>query len=1000
MHVEFRISSIESLCSFDTESFVRLLQLKQFTPPENLVSFPSRSSTGENFRPRIVVQFVIGNVLCIESLMMEGRLDQKWRKEQVTAQCGSVAIRTTRCYCGSAQAIVTSLPWIDLERPVKIRVLQLAPDFSDDESKAIRASFPTYFELRHPRLCIGVVKISLRNLLVTGSGVSITLQPKRNVVVPVEAFNGITTRTSGVFEKETGGCGILTLQAVSMVFSSKTLLSLLRPTRSSAVTHPNGALSDQNTQGGNVSWDLVSGRSLDSNSEILLDLREQMNSESVRMVLVPYVVAVDALLRWNDAFSWRDPIKSLLLLAIVCVVISADIVGFGLLLALVLQFVAAIRALIFFYRVPICMHDSIDGVCFLAERKGTFQAVLYGAHNRIINSMVRARLFFSQGLQQDCYLELAYIFYHIKQKCHRVFFWLVWLPLVLYLMSIETLMALIIVGVFFIHPLLLRVPVSSMRKSWRQQLSSGTLWKALRLSQPMRIQRVAQVTLPVGKKQATLMPIPLAPSYSFMKSNSTLSIPSMAPCAHQEMEGMRHRNSCTVAPDRMNATGRFTEKGHGAFEDFCRMSLSDTFNAMEGTYETVLTANSNYINGGTCADNTARTFNSSSRAISRKTDAARLDAQQMSLLSFVVVTISHEPSHLNNGKVTNLSTSQGVELVIQKLRRLLERSNALQRPPLPTVQRDQFNSYFNSALSVLQFLSRQCSLEAYITSSPSSVNYQGASEKVVKLEQVAPARGLIQKGDDGGITSTLLVHPTQVVMKKLSSCSSAEHSTRAFALLAAYLLQGSRLSLYREGSGRFCSVIIPLEMGTGAINKAPEPHPCPLSLQKALVGFWEGWTEDERSIDVTPDVVLTVITTYKDAWNGTAEGSKSGGGCNRFTNAPLNENGSNIDASKQFRRTTSALPHPYDHKLTGSCVLPPIESELRTAKSRSPLPLRDAKVATTVENYHRPSHTWTGHCWPMRKPSRSDAFCDLPLAENRSSMKDREPSPPCRKNGE
>ncbi|CBH15223.1 hypothetical protein, conserved [Trypanosoma brucei gambiense DAL972] len=946
MHMELRIAGIDSLSLFDAESFVRMHQLSQNSPQvlyanNSLVRLPRGGvNASDHFKPQVKVQFVFENLVRIESSTVEAVSDRRQHEEQIKSKWDASEIRTKRFHCNYSQAIIASLPRIVVERYVKIRVLQLAPLLSKEETIAVGATFPHYFNNDEPSLCVGVAKISLRDLIATSGGVSVTLQPKRSMIAAVESLNLNAVATNAMFGKDAGGSGVLTFQVVSVVFNPKTLSSMLccpdyndNATPTSVLE--NGRRMDNASDGAALSTigpELV--------TDDLMALHQQMNSGAVRFVLVPYMVLADAVLRFHDAFSWRNPLKTLLLLCIICVVISVEVVDMGLVFAIVSEALTMVRTMVFFYRVPPRTSMGPNAVQFLAERKGTFQAVLYGSHNHVINSLIRARLFFTQGLQPDCYFELVYLFYRLKKLKRGVSIFIAALVSGSILFSFETFVLFGMLFAFLVYPLLLRFSHSRLRKTWRRQLTSGTLWKTISLSRSMPVARVVQV---IGPHERCV------PTQNFVASTSRFS-------TRRDVDELKisKDHSTLLGIERPAVLAKDDEeKVLDPQGDVQGPKLPVNYNPAENSFSCT-----GGRNAGVFGCNSLQPLACRQKLAPRKSEMIKHEPQQPLHLTFVAIVIGSEVAPACHSRTTSINGTTTNITLVQRLWRVFQRAGALGRPPPSHLLNSQYQSYFNSVLTFLQFVGRQCTLDAYMSVDASSTLAELAGG-TVKLDQVAPLCNLLEVGKDDGITSTLLAHSgQQIVLSKLQLPNSAESSARALALLAAYLLQGSRLSVYSEPGGKVCSVIIPLKMDDSDIETATEPHPCPAPLQKALVGFWKGLAGGDCSIDISPDVVLTVITTYKDTWNGDNATTNPVHEYNHIS-GQNDDNSTNREVSKRLMQTLNPTQMNKRYSMA-SAELPPLDTEDKALFFRhAGGPVRpDDSAGISPRNYHRATRTW------------------------------------------
>ncbi|RNF05004.1 uncharacterized protein Tco025E_07872 [Trypanosoma conorhini] len=861
MHVEFRISCIEGMCAFDAESFIRMHQLNDRSQQEveakrTLVQLPEGGNcTGRKFHPYVKLQLVFENLVCIESSVFRGSVERQQHEKQVKTNWDASEIRTKRYFSCIGEAIVASLPFFVAERYVKIRLIQLAPEFGREELASIKATYPAFLRLQESSLCLGVAKLGMRELLISNGGVSVTLQPKQSMISAVEALNLNTVATKGMFGEDVGGSAVLTVQTSSIVFGQKSLPTLLFPARRntgglSAATHAVNA--------GIGSHDVAE---TDWGVEKLAELRQQMSSSAVHFVLVPYMVLIHTVLCLNDAVSWRHTARTLLLLCIVLFVFITDVVEIGLILCLVVEAILILRTTVLFYRMPSHVNPTMDAVFPLVDRGDDFQAVLYGCQNHIINGMVRARLFFSQGLQADCYFELVFVFSRMRRARRWLLPCLVTTLVASLVFSVETLFLLFILAAFLIHPLTLRVPPSHLRKIWRRRLPLRVIWKALTLCRPMRVSRLVLVT-DVGKGEPLRRSsLSATPFVSPSPTRSLINFPAATQPHPMLNDADTHCGTVClgVSPDKSSGQSRHAGE-RGPFSRVNSQTARFLGNSAAGEKSTLSAA---------VAGNHFQSHCASPKMFSWSCgETLKYDAQHNPLLNLALIVITTDAMPASSNKVNTSGNNGGNSLIVQKLRRVLQRARTLERPPPSNLQREQYQAYFSCVVPFLQFLRRQCTLRVYVTPS-SSLTSSPTSDtgNMVRLDQLANLSYLVDKGEDDGITSTLLAHSSQqVVLGKLSPLDHIDSSARGFALLAAYVLQGSRFSIYNRPGNKGCGMIIPLKVGSNDIEVAPEPHPCPPSLQKALIDIWKGWADGEPPIFINTDVVMNIIATHKEFW--------------------------------------------------------------------------------------------------------------------------------------
>ncbi|ESL11775.1 hypothetical protein TRSC58_00467 [Trypanosoma rangeli SC58] len=719
MHVEFRISCIEGMCAFDAESFIRMLQLKDHSQQEvelkrTLVKLPEGGkSTGKDFHPHVKIQLVFENLVCIESSVFSGNVERQQHEKQVKTNWDASEIRTKRYYSCIGEAIVASLPFFVAERYVKIRLIQVAPEFSREELAVIKASYPSFFRLQENSLCLGVAKLGMRELLITNGGVSVALQPKQSMISAVEALNLNTVATKGMFGEDVGGSAVLTLQTSSVIFGQKSLLTLLAHARKNigAVSEVAPDTATRSVDAGINSHDVAEA---DWNADKLAELRQQMSSSAVRFVLVPYMVLIHTVLCLSDAVSWRHTTQTLLLLCIVLFVFITDVVEIALVIGFVVETISVIRMTVLFYRVSPRVTPAVDAVFPLVDRGDDFQTVLYGCQNHIINSMMRARLFFSQGLQADCYFEFTFLFSRIRRAKRRLLLCLVTTLAISLVFSAETLSLLFLLAAFLIYPLMLRVPLSYLRKLWARQLPLGVVWKALTLCRPMRVSRLVLV-IEEGKGETLVHPsLSATPFISSSPARSLINFPAASQLPPIVNDADSHSGTLCLGATPDRSSGQFRNAGERGFPSHAD---SQFFRPLNNS-----APGENKTQSGAVAGNHFQSHSTSPKMFSWSCgESLKYDTPQNSLLNLALVVINTEGWPANSNKMSISSSNGGNSLIVSKLRRILQRARGLERPPPSNLQREQYQAYFSCVISFLQFLRRQCTLRVYATSASSLV---------------------------------------------------------------------------------------------------------------------------------------------------------------------------------------------------------------------------------------------------------------------------------------
>ena len=202
------------------------------------------------------------------------------------------------------------------------------------------------------------------------------------------------------------------------------------------------------------SFNNTEGALLDSTSpgssdfQILVS-RISLSSPHTRLLLLPIAVVIDMLVRTLDAFSWRRPRKTLVLLLCFVLVYVAEIVQVALAVGMSLFVIAGCRSALAYSLVDE-RNPSRDP--FLTNS----DAVLFSRHCATYNSLVRSRVWMKRGLQAEAFFEVAIVLQLLRQHSTSVQVTLLLFSAAFALLSDLAFFVLVLSTVFLFAPLRLR----------------------------------------------------------------------------------------------------------------------------------------------------------------------------------------------------------------------------------------------------------------------------------------------------------------------------------------------------------------------------------------------------------------------------------------------------------------------------------------------------------------------------------------------------------------
>jgi hypothetical protein len=927
MHVEIRLYEVEQACAFDMQSFYRVKQLLasrggssggddnssvRTISPEPMISLRQK----HNYTPQLKLQLVVERLIEMEGRAIGARMNKKQHEARTKSNWNNSDVGTAYHSATINEVILAALPLAAADSVVKIRLLQLPPPLDYDAQQTVKKALNnvTVNEYRHDTpLCIGVAKVTLRDMMSARRTVNIAMQAKRTIFSTVEAHNLDTLVTNAMFGKdEESGSALLSIQINGYTFGRVPRGRLLMYNGAGDGSASNSAKESEAFSTGKQS---ASTAAVDNDR--LEEEAELLNSPAIRFVLIPYVAFVDVLLRISDVVSWRVPRKTAMAFAMVLVALYADLFDAMIVLVVTLNVLLFLRNISLFYCVPISDSSSRTSAALTLQNGAmNYQPYLYSRDNALLNSLLRARVFFSRGLLRDTYFELALSAHLARHSRRQIAAFVLAVCAGFLSFSMGTVVILLIVAVFSVYPMYLNAP-AARRQRRKALLGLSTLHsiaKAFRTPERLRVVRVVRVAVVKSKSVAPPPEDCVAASNSEVLQQQFLgylrqrtesigagSATDRSEVSPQGREGSTmgiHRRARTMDLDGIGTnTANFSstidhfQLTH-ALRYFVALCFSPSVSEAVGFAST--TGNARRASG--CGS-----------LQRRMADQLR----QARALNIFVTTEFPQISSISAGSSSAFPAQPSMILTESK-------PSAVSKE----VQ-DMFHAYFNSTISFLSYLRQQSTVHPYVTQ---SILTKCVPDSMRSVSVLAPTHCLVDVGDDDGVTKAIVGRRVSAsalpAVGKFNISSSVEITGRVMALYAAYLLQGARLSIYTSASG--CSTIIPLMAPGDRVERFSQPNPCPLDLLNTLDSVWRGETTDTamkgEEVFFTADAVIQIITVYKNFWTG-----ETGGSSGRTTSKY--DPGNTADASA----THSPQRNPIRNVFASLAPMPRHLSALRSA---------------------------------------------------------------------
>ncbi|KAG5468095.1 hypothetical protein LSCM1_02064 [Leishmania martiniquensis] len=925
MHVEIRLCEVEQACAFDPQSFYRVKQLlSSYSGPSNGSEEPGKRTWHGGsllrlrqtaaFTPEMKLQVVVENLIEMESGCFRARMDKKQHEARIKSLWNNSAVGTTYHSAEVEEVILAALPPAAADSVVKIRLLQLPPQLDYSAQQVVKGVIgnATISAHRHDTpLCIGVAKISLRELMSARRTLRIAMQAKRAVVSTVEAHNLDTLMTNAMFGRgERNGSAVLSVQFNGYTFGRVPRGKFIQGNSPTELAKRISTARDSDAP--SAPLPSTSRRAAD---EAAVVEEEAFNSPAIRCVLIPYIALIDVLLRMADVASWRMPRKTGMALGAVAIAVYSDLFSMLFVSTATLAVISGLRNMSLFYYAPVSDNSAPQVAVSLLGGSGitNFQPFLYSRENPLLNSLLRARIFFSRGLMEDTYYELA-LAAHLFRRNRRQ---LLWFGLAVCcgfaFLSMGMVAVLLTLGAFTAYPVFLNVG-SPGRRTRRMNVSP--LW-LLRCA-------VAVIRAPRRHKVVRLVRVAVVRAKTATASSCSESIAGSASenLQQQFLSYIRQRaestgvqspseRSETSLKTRENNTLAVHSRARTVDFDFIpsnSVKFASTLNRFQVThvmrYFVALCFSPSIAESAELANTTGGLRRPPSNAALQRRLCEHL--RQARLIGSMLPAALPQSNTLSTGGGSAILTHQSGAVMPDS------KPSALSKE-----MQEAFQNFFNSTLTLLFYLRQQWTFHPYVTQSSTTKCMPDSMRSVSVLAQ---PQNIIDVGEDDGVTKALMARlhsmPNPPMVGRFSSGNSVEVSGRVMALYAAYLLQGARLSVYMTPSG--CVTVLPLLAPGNGMERFSQPNPCPLDLLNTLDSVWRGETNDtaRKGMEVyfNADAVLQIITVYKDFWDGGAglmatrssRPDSIAGGDNNFTSTVMRNSIRNalVSSSAMSRQQT------------------------------------------------------------------------------------------------
>lgn len=814
-------------------------------------------------------------------------------------------VRTQRYNASFWEVLLAALPLRAVDASVKIRLVQMPPPLRTKRARRVveealgRAMDEDH--MMHTPLCIGVGKITLKELLSVRGGVRMALQAKKGIANIVDSLNLNSTITHKILGKDEGGSAQIFLEVTAFSYGRASLSKLLLFPQSSESSYHHSSERRRRELGGGESSAMYGSSRFGADELVSRGgglLARQMSSLSdedddgerssamsisstgvyespvTRFFFIPYLAAVDVLLGINDVLSWRRSFKTFLVVLICLVAKQAEVLTFLVLLlvfGIVLRF-GTYMATLYSAPLPSVLEDAHAGggppISSRSSAKKKRSAppplrptpshnYLYGRQNKLLNALVRSQLLYEHGLSEASFYEIAFVFHLLRRRANSVISW-VMMTCCLFILPSDLTFPILFFLLFFVYPLTLRLTIPRSAKQRRRRLLSSTyLWNSWRLNHPMKVARIVYIEPPERA------PAPGNPSIKGMETE----LNSFAPSHFSSGMGVtHHQRQRTDLNLTMPLHEPLSPLAYGAPSSFGAQAAAaaaakrkQTQNVAKLTFA-VLSLTS--LSSGKGGENNQllpllRNHWSLIKSLHCSAAAVRTGGGGGGGASMLLNNVAASSTHLHND-LPSVSGGDSSEFEAT------------------------YATYLRETVKLLYYIRSKTALQVYVTS---NTRMPLVSDGLKRLDSLIQSNWLLEHGEDDGITSTFLAMPPHysfMVAQLAQTIRGTSTEAQGLAALAAYLLQGARLSIYTRGRGnRNCCVILPMQMESNRLERyrslCPKQAQHLSTLIKALEEIWQSNSgtagrpasaAPSKSMAVSPDMVLQIVKTHAEQLTG------------------------------------------------------------------------------------------------------------------------------------
>lgn len=889
MHVEFRCCYVDSACTFSPQSFYRVkeeLLRKSKTekvatklPPLSLYDLEGtnkKSSTYSHsteqlnrdeqwYTPKFQVEFVLDHVFRFSTLPVDAEKSNSFRYSSKSKKCDSMTgtgacVMTSLFSASFWEALIAPLPLKAINAVVKIRLLQLSPPLRTECAKrAVQQALKDAITEEHKEnspLCIGVGKITLLELLSSCKGMRIALQAKKGLVKAVEELNLCSTSVNSLFGERLGGSAFLVFDVSGIrhsrdfvpAVSKLSTVELMYDKAKSEIdlgienAGKRGDTLYQFQNGSHIGNEISPNesfgeRNFEAGGGASYFSKKGFGDTIYRPLVAPYVATVAALLSVNDLLLWNRWSKTLLF---VCMCF----------LAFVTSMLPVFLSLCVFYGLW-CYHTFLTKInkqlfpssssllyspTYLLENRGndSFSAAvadrdeniplrrkqvrssisqkqwseeplyLYGRQNVLLNVFVRILYFSRLGASENSFYELNFLFFLLGKMKWKIFSAIAAVCILLVVLPFAFFLITLCIFGFAIYPIMVRFTIPRSEKNRKRCLSS---LKYLRNT--WYLNRPLSLVFPSVSAESG--------GNDFEKNSEEREANPLFQCSPADHNVRPNYNSSVAS------TSRFSSSPHN-------LRQPGVYNAKQ-----------------------AFALLSFTWMPSKKSTEPRLRelllAHNKKLKDLNVLSSAPQ---LNRGRSQTFSSVTYSSF--GKTAASPSRHSGTPSETRSGFESSKYVEYLETTYQLLLYLRHEVRIIVHVST---TTNVAVMPESRCSLDSLIQPMWLQAKGEDDAITSAFMGSTaTSFAVGRLGkrSAADAKPEVRALAALAAYLLQGARLSIYSRGtSNRNCYTILPLVMGSSGLERYHFPCLEPFQIYlyqtiNTLEGIWKDVGADVRFV--------------------------------------------------------------------------------------------------------------------------------------------------------